>query len=183
MDCGPRQLANITCAIALWDLRLIIYQTARGAILTFLLFQASLSCPSIREEFGVQCVFTEYVKTLPCEMLPTFWSAAELHLLEGTTLAPAVSSKMNRLRKEYDQLCAMVTSTKWFRLVQVHLDFDDWMQVDAMFRSRALEFHGSCMIPGTLHDIGRQPGLNIYRNGSCQPRSRRSDQRDIRQDR
>ncbi|KAF1821124.1 SET domain-containing protein [Dissoconium aciculare CBS 342.82] len=123
-------------------------RTARGAILTFLLYQASLSCPSIVEKIGVRCEFTQYVKTLPCEMLPTFWNAEELHLLDGTTLAPAVSSKMIRLHKEYDELCAMAANTKWFRLVQTHLDFDDWMQVDAMFRSRALEFHGSCMIPG-----------------------------------
>jgi hypothetical protein len=161
-------------------LTLIIHQTARGAILTFLLFQASLSCTSIHEKFGVQCLFTEYVKTLPCEMLPTFWSAEELRLLAGTTLAPAVSSKMNRLRKEYDQLCSMIANTKWFRLVQMHLDFDDWMQVDAMFRSRALEFHGSCMIPGMPHVNCSQSALNSHRNGSCQPCSRRSDQRHIR---
>jgi hypothetical protein len=112
-------------------------------------------------------------------MLPTFWNAEELHLLDGTTLAPAVSSKMIRLHKEYDELCAMAANTKWFRFVQTHLDFDDWMQVDAMFRSRALEFHGSCMIPGTHDDTCSLSELNNDRDGPCQPCTWRSDQRDI----
>lgn len=33
-------------------------------------------------------------------------------------------------------------------MVQSYLELDDWMQVDAMFRSRALDFLGNCMIPG-----------------------------------
>lgn len=89
-----------------------------------------------------------YVKTLPCELLPTFWSPEELQLLTGTTLAPAVSSKLRSLRREYDLLCSSAANTRWFRKVQPHLEFEDWMHVDAMFRSRALDFHGQCMIPG-----------------------------------
>lgn len=69
-------------------------------------------------------------------------------MLPGTTLAPAVSSKLRSLRREYDLLCSSAVNTRWFRIVQPHLDFDDWKQVDAMFRSRALDFHGQCMIPG-----------------------------------
>lgn len=89
-----------------------------------------------------------YVKTLPCELLPTFWSAEELRLLVGTTLAPAVSSKLKSLRREYDLLCESSVNTRWYSIVEPFLDFDDWLQVDAMFRSRALDFYGSCMIPG-----------------------------------
>lgn len=92
--------------------------------------------------------FTQYVKCLPCEALPTFWTPAELELLIGTTLAPAVSSKLKRLRKEFDDICSAASKTKWMQLVAPYLEFDDWLQVDAMFRSRALDFHGSCMIPG-----------------------------------
>ena len=88
------------------------------------------------------------MKTLPCESLPIFWSLEELHLLVGTTLAPAVSSKLKSLRREFDLLCKSTAETRWFQIVGPHLDFDDWMQVDAMFRSRALDFCGSCMIPG-----------------------------------
>lgn len=110
-----------------------------------------------------------YVKTLPCELLPTFWAAEELQLLIGTTLAPAVSSKRRSLRREYDLLCSSAANTRWFRIVQPHLDMDDWMQVDAMFRSRALDFHGNCMIPGmdlASHAAGK--GTNAFydrRNG------------------
>lgn len=88
-----------------------------------------------------------YVKTLPCEHLPTFWTPDELSLLAGTTLAPAISAKLKSLRREYDLLCSS-TGTRWYKIVQQHISFDDWLQVDAFFRSRALDFHGSCMIPG-----------------------------------
>ncbi|KAK4634138.1 SET domain-containing protein 8 [Fulvia fulva] len=123
-------------------------QTPRGAILTFLLFQASVSCPYLPGRVGVHTPFTDYVKTLPCELLPTFWNPPERQLLVGTTLAPAVTSKLKSLELEYDQLCSSVAKTRWYQLVQDHIDLDDWMQVDAMFRSRALDFYGSCMIPG-----------------------------------
>lgn len=89
-----------------------------------------------------------YVKSLPSELLPTFWTPHELQLLIGTTLAPAVSSKLKSLRREYDLLCEAATNTRWYTIVSPHLSFDDWLQVDAMFRSRALDFYGSCMIPG-----------------------------------
>ncbi|SMY19854.1 unnamed protein product [Zymoseptoria tritici ST99CH_1A5] len=121
--------------------------TPRGAILTFLLFNATISCPHLSEKVGVHSAFTDYVKTLPCEHLPTFWTPDELSLLAGTTLAPAISAKLKSLRREYDLLCSS-TGTRWYKIVQQHISFDDWLQVDAFFRSRALDFHGSCMIPG-----------------------------------
>ncbi|CAK4032491.1 Hypothetical predicted protein [Lecanosticta acicola] len=122
--------------------------TPRGSILSFLLFQATISCPNLSERVGVHTAFTDYVKTLPCEILPTFWTSEELQLLVGTTLAPAVSSKLKSLQREYDLLYSSAANTRWFKLVEPFLDLDDWMQVDAMFRSRALDFYGSCMIPG-----------------------------------
>ncbi|KAM3418498.1 hypothetical protein BST61_g4478 [Cercospora zeina] len=123
-------------------------RTPRGAILSFLLFQASLSCPHLEERVGVHCAFTDYVKSLPSELLPTFWGPDELQLLIGTTLAPAASSKLKSLRREYDLLCESASKTRWYNVVSPHISFDDWLQVDAMFRSRALDFYGSCMIPG-----------------------------------
>ncbi|KJX97083.1 hypothetical protein TI39_contig562g00006 [Zymoseptoria brevis] len=121
--------------------------TPRGAILTFLLFNATMSCPHLSEKVGVHSAFTDYVKTLPCEHLPTFWTPDELSLLVGTTLAPAISAKLKSLRREYDLVCSS-TETRWSKIVQQHISFDDWLQVDAFFRSRALDFHGNCMIPG-----------------------------------
>lgn len=83
------------------------------------------------------------------ETLPTFWTMDELKLLAGTTLAPATMSKLKSLRREYDLLCSSAANTRWYNLVQDHLDFDDWLQVDAMYRSRALEYPGigHCMVP------------------------------------
>ena len=82
-------------------------------------------------------------------MLPTFWTLSELQLLMGTTLAPAVSSKLRSLRREYDLLCSSAADTRWYKVLRDHLEFDDWMQVDAMYRSRALDFPaiGHCMVP------------------------------------
>lgn len=83
------------------------------------------------------------------ETLPTFWTMDELKLLAGTTLAPATMSKLKSVRREYDLLCSSAANTRWYNLVQDHLDFDDWLQVDAMYRSRALEYPGigHCMVP------------------------------------
>ncbi|KAK0252243.1 hypothetical protein LTR91_016713 [Friedmanniomyces endolithicus] len=91
----------------------------------------------------------EFGRSLPCELLPTFWSSSELQLLVGSTLAPAISSKLRSLRREYDNLCEATRTTPWFQIVQDALAFDDWLQVDAMYRSRALDFPeiGHCMVP------------------------------------
>ena len=86
---------------------------------------------------------------MPSELLPTFWTPNELQLLIGTTLAPAISAKLKSLRREYDQLCSSAKNTRWYQIVEDHLEFDDWLQVDSMYRSRALDFPGigHCMIP------------------------------------
>lgn len=83
------------------------------------------------------------------ELLPTFWTLDELQLLAGTTLAPAMSAKLKSLRREYDELCSSCANTRWYQIAEDQLDFDDWLQVDAMYRSRALDFPniGHCMVP------------------------------------
>jgi hypothetical protein len=92
---------------------------------------------------------SSYVKALPLEMLPTFWTPSELQLLIGTTLAPATASKLRSLRREWDLVCESAADTRWYRTVGSYLDFDDWLQVDAMYRSRALDYPliGHCMVP------------------------------------
>lgn len=90
-----------------------------------------------------------YVKSLPEEFLPTFWSDHELQLLTGTTLAPAVSAKLKSLQREYDLLCMAAAETSWYRSAGNIILLDDWYQVDAMYRSRALDYPeiGHCMVP------------------------------------
>ncbi|KAI5206068.1 SET domain-containing protein [Aureobasidium subglaciale] len=129
-------------------------RTARGAILAFLLMQAFTACPHVQNKKGVSSPFTEYVKYLPMEMLPTFWSPAECDLLTGTTLAPALTAKLNSLNREFEQLRDATSkipwcAEKWWDEVDGILEFDDWLQVDAFYRSRALEYPGvgDCMVP------------------------------------
>ncbi|GAB7365592.1 hypothetical protein MBLNU230_g6663t1 [Neophaeotheca triangularis] len=125
------------------------HQTPRGAILAFLLLQVSTACPDLPQKVGVHSPFTDYIKTLPSENLPTTWTPTELELLIGTTLAPATRAKLKSLQREYDFLCESAANTRWYRSVSEQLNFEDWLQVDAMYRSRALEYPGigHCMVP------------------------------------
>ncbi|KAK4997095.1 hypothetical protein LTR66_003446 [Elasticomyces elasticus] len=95
-----------------------------------------------------------YIKYLPAELLPTFWSDRERELLIGTTLAPAVSAKKRSLYREFERLRSSTAHLPWcvrcwWDEVDGLVTFDDWLQVDAMYRSRALEFPGlgDCMVP------------------------------------
>ena len=94
------------------------------------------------------------MKCLPTELLPTFWNAAELDLLEGTTLASATDAKLKSLFREFERFRSATENIEWCKRVwwdevEGILDFDDWKQVDAMYRSRALEIPGigDCMVP------------------------------------
>jgi hypothetical protein len=115
--------------------------------------QATICCPEIKG-IGVLNPLTEYIKFLPDELLPTFWSEEEQDLLEGTTLRPAVRAKLNSLLREFELLRTATESIDWCAKYWWDeenglLTFDDWMLVDAMYRSRALEFPGAgdCMMP------------------------------------
>jgi hypothetical protein len=98
---------------------------------------------------------SRYIKFLPDELLPTFWSDDEHELLTGTTLRPAVRAKLNSLLREFEAVRTATQNIPWCAKCwwdEDHglLEFDDWMRVDAMYRSRALEFPGvgDCMMPG-----------------------------------
>lgn len=126
-------------------------QTARGAILIFLLMQITHSALSGIDKIGVSNPLTEYIKFLPPEVpLPTFWSAQERTFAAGTSLKAALDSKLKSLDREFTNLRDATASIVW---CQKHwwsadsgmLTFDDWKQVDAMYRSRALD------LPGTGH--------------------------------
>jgi hypothetical protein len=86
--------------------------------------------------------------------LPTFWTDDEQEYLTGTTLRPAVRAKLNSLLREFE-LVRTATETigwcakHWWDEDDGLLTFEDWMRVDAMYRSRALEFPGvgDSMVP------------------------------------
>lgn len=128
-------------------------QTTRGAVLLFLLLQATICCPDIRD-IGVLNPLTEYIKYLPDELLPTFWTEEEQELLTGTTLQPAVRAKLNSLLREFETVRSTTgpidwCAKHWWSEDTGLITFEDWMLVDAMYRSRALEFPGAgdCMMP------------------------------------
>ncbi|KAF4314588.1 hypothetical protein GTA08_BOTSDO01551 [Botryosphaeria dothidea] len=96
----------------------------------------------------------EFGRFLPEELLPTFWTETERKLLIGTTLKPAIEAKIKSLNKEFEQLRSTTKHIKWCEEVwwdeeDGRLSFDDWLQVDSMYRSRALEFPGigDSMVP------------------------------------
>lgn len=128
-------------------------RTTRGAVLIFLLVQVTIACPTIKD-VGVLNPLTEYVKFLPDELLPTFWSEEEQELLSGTTLKPAVRAKLNSLLREFELVRTATENIAWCKKYWWDedsglLNFEDWMRVDAMYRSRALEFPGvgDSMVP------------------------------------
>jgi hypothetical protein len=128
-------------------------RTTRGAVLIFLLMQVTLACPEIKG-VGVRGPLSEYIKFLPDELLPTFWDEEEKELLAGTTLQPAVRAKLNSLLREFETFRTATEKIDWcikywWDEDMGLLNFEDWMRVDAMYRSRALEFPGvgDCMVP------------------------------------
>ena len=115
--------------------------------------QATIACPDI-QNVGLLNPLSEYVKYLPDELLPTFWTEEERDLLAGTTLKPAVQAKLNSLLREFELLRTTTENIAWCAKYwwdedEGYLTFEDWMLVDAMYRSRALEFPGigDCMCP------------------------------------
>ena len=118
-----------------------------------MLLQATICCPDVKG-VGVLNPLTEYIKFLPDELLPTFWTEEEREILEGTTLKPAIRAKCNSLLREYEMMRTATESIDWCAKYwwdeeNGMLTLDDWMRVDAMYRSRALEFPGAgdCMMP------------------------------------
>lgn len=95
-----------------------------------------------------------YIKFLPLELLPTFWTDQERALLVGTSLESAMEAKLKSLYREFDNLRSSTSVIPWCKKywwdeLDGLLTFDDFKQVDAMYRSRALEFPGigPAMVP------------------------------------
>ena len=117
----------------------------------FLLLQ--LTNASTQGEIGVLNPFCEYVKYLPEHTsLPTFWTDAEKSLLIGTSLEAALQAKLNNLDREFTLVREKTASIDWCKQLWWdaeirELTFNDWKQVDAIYRSRALD------LPGTGHAV------------------------------
>lgn len=94
-----------------------------------------------------------YMKFLPPWIpIPTFWNDEGRLLLTGTSLEAALESKLKSLDREFTVLRDKTSSIEWCRhfwwdTETATLTFDDWKQVDAIYRSRALD------LPGTGHAV------------------------------
>ena len=97
--------------------------------------------------------FSEYFRYVPEQTsLPIFWTDIERSLLTGTSLEAAVSTKLSSLDREFTLLHEKTASIDWCKQYWWDaetglLGFDDWKQVDALYRSRALD------LPGTGHAV------------------------------
>lgn len=129
-----------------------MYQTARGAILIFLLMQLTYNSLSKVERIGASNPFAQYLKFLPSSFsLPTFWNATERELIAGTSLEPALHAKLKSLDREFAKLREVTASIRWCQDhwwsadIAQGVSINDWRLVDAIYRSRALD------LPGTGH--------------------------------
>ncbi|KAF4552631.1 Hypothetical protein D9617_9g024200 [Elsinoe fawcettii] len=128
-------------------------KTPRILILLFLLTQSYLLHPSSPGKHFTHTPLTTYLRLLPIPPLPTFWAAPTLSLLRGTTLLPALRAKSTSLTREFTTMQHLSAPLAWtadlFSDVDGLLTYPDWLCVDAMYRSRALEFPGigHCMAP------------------------------------
>ena len=82
--------------------------------------------------------------------LPTFWNEDERRLLEGTSLEAALDAKLKSLDREFTLLRERTSSIDWCRqhwwdAETGKLFLENFLYVDAAYRSRALD------LPGTGH--------------------------------
>ncbi|ERF76907.1 hypothetical protein EPUS_02618 [Endocarpon pusillum Z07020] len=130
-------------------------KTARGAILIFLLVQITNASPDFDGPISVTNPHTDYVKLLPeTVLLPTYYTDEEKDLLYGTSLDAALDQKLRSLENEFEELQGYTRDIAWCQKYWWDRDsgkmsFDDWMLVDALYRSRALNLPGTgnAMVP------------------------------------
>ena len=133
-------------------------QTARGAILIFLLVQITYSSPDFADaphRIGLSNPWTEYIKFMPSSIpLPTFYTDEEVELLRGTSLQTALAAKLSALEDELAHLQQSTENVPWCRKYwwdeeKGCVTLDDWKYVDAVFRSRMVDLpgHGTSMVP------------------------------------
>lgn len=121
----------------------------------FLLVQITNASPDFDGPISVTNPHTDYVKLLPQSvLLPTFYTDEEKELLFGTSLQDALDQKLRSLEREFDQLHETTQGIAWCQQYwwdedSGRLQFEDWMLVDALYRSRALEMPGAghSMVP------------------------------------
>lgn len=116
--------------------------------------QILATSPDMSLRVGLDNPWTTYVQYLPTETaLPTFWTEHEQRYADGTSLAPALAAKIKSIHREFQVLRSSLEDIdwcrQWFDPDTGYLSVHDWIVVDAIWRSRAMELpsHGLCMVP------------------------------------
>ena len=97
--------------------------------------------------------WTEYLRFLPEDVLvPTQWSTDERKLLDGTSLQAAVTAKLSALTSEFDYVYDKSYNMPFWYDVLWETEprrVQDWIMLDAWYRSRCLELprSGVSMVP------------------------------------
>ncbi|KAJ3522396.1 hypothetical protein NM208_g12873 [Fusarium decemcellulare] len=151
VDQNFRQLLDAAGHQAVTDM----LKSTRRDILLYLLAHLVLPSRSSSSARGpASTPWTEYLKFLPRHVpVPTMWSEVERALLQGTSLEAALEAKLSTLTNEFDELyekssgLAFWNSLLWEKETAT---IQDWILIDAWFRSRCLELPraGDAMVPG-----------------------------------
>ncbi|KAG5983545.1 hypothetical protein E4U55_007880 [Claviceps digitariae] len=125
-------------------------KSPRGDVLLYLVSHlAQDRCPA-----GLTTTpWTQYIRFLPRPVpVPTMWSYAERRLLNGTSLEAALKAKLATLQTEFELLRDVSEALPFWNTLfwandAIHLE--DWLLVDAWYRSRCLELPnlGTAMVP------------------------------------
>ena len=133
--------------------------------------------PRVTAKIGRSTPFKDYLKFLSIPEIPTLYTPDDHTLFTGTTLMPATQAKLNKLRAEFKSLQRNTRDIPWLGPIWWEfaphvplnadefsdedseaeaeddgnlIQFDDWLILDAMYRSRAMEWpgQGEAMVPG-----------------------------------
>ena len=126
------------------------------------------SSPDMPVKVGVSNAWTDYVKFIADEKsLPTFWTEPERQCLWGTSLESHVQAKLHALDREFTSFHEATQSIDWCQhwwdAESGCLSLEDWKVVDAMYRSRAMDFdeYGLSLVP--VMDMANHNGLQAYK--------------------
>ena len=96
---------------------------------------------SLERRVGKRGPWSGYIQYIATETsLPTFWTEEERGEMWGTSLGRHCAAKMVALRREFESLVGGMGGLWWGDVWRDGgLEFGDWVAVDGMWRSRAME--------------------------------------------
>jgi hypothetical protein len=133
----------------------------RLLVMLFMLVQLALlrSSEHLTEgqqpEGNVVDPWREYILLQPVDVpVPTMWSPAELSLLKGTSLESTVAARLALLQREFSLITSRTQSLPFWHETFFHnngapVSLQDWVWLDALFRSRSFDLpnSGESMVP------------------------------------